>query len=206
MTAGPSEKALSTRVNHSPKAEDDKRPATASHERSSLSWAVYLAAASAILACLMAIKHISSSTLPETYALCSRRPDGVYTVDQHNSQTQCIVVQGAYIVETGSLGEPYYLLPRCFLIKSIRICQNFSAISLYSLYCTRLNHCPRYKWYVVFFSCFQGYYLAKYPQTLMHIFWNMGQPSNFLLKVLKQLRVCTTQFYLTNAYETCSSF
>ena len=28
----------------------------------------------------------------------------------------------------------------------------------------------------------------------MHIFWNMGQPSNFLLKVPKQLRVHTTNF------------
>ena len=194
MTAGPSEKALPTEVKHSPKAEDDNCPATASLERSSLPWAVYLAAASVIVACLMAIKHTSSSTnaLPETYALCSRRPDGVYTVDQHNSQTQCIVVQGAYIVETGSLSEPYYLPPRCFLVKSIRICQNFSAISLYSLYCTRLNHRSRYKWYVIFFSCFQSNYLTKYAQTLMHISWNTGQLSNFLLKALKQLRVCTT--------------
>ena len=107
MTAGPSEKALQTEVKHSPKAN---YPATASPERQS-SWAVYLAAASAIVACLMVVKHSpsSTSTLPETYALCSRRPDGVYTVDQHNSQTQCIIVQGAYIVETGSLSEPYLL-------------------------------------------------------------------------------------------------
>ena len=113
MTAGPSsERALPAGVKHSPKAEDDKPRATASPERTS--WAVYLAAASAILACIMGIKHISSSTLPETYALCSRQPGGVYTVDQHNSQTQCIVVQGTYIVETGSLGKPYYLLLRCF--------------------------------------------------------------------------------------------
>jgi hypothetical protein len=32
----------------------------------------------------------------------------------------------------------------------------------------------------------------------MHIFWNMGQPSNFLLKVLRQLRVRTTQFRMIN--------
>ena len=113
MTA-PSEKFLPTEVKHSPIAEDDNCSTTASPERSSLPWAVYLAAASAILACLMAIKSLSTSTLPEAYALCSRRPDGVYTVDQHNSQTQCIVVQGAFIVETGSLSEPYYLLPRRF--------------------------------------------------------------------------------------------
>jgi hypothetical protein len=115
MTAGPSsERALPTGVKHSPKAEDDKPRVTASPKRSSLPWAVYLAAASAILACLMGIRHISSSTPSETYALCSRQPDGVYTVDQHNSRTQCIVVQDAYIVETGSLGESYNLLPRCF--------------------------------------------------------------------------------------------
>jgi hypothetical protein len=117
MTAGPSsERDLPTGVKHSPKAKDDKPRVTASTERS---WAVYLAAASAILACIMGIKHISSSTLPETYALCSRQPDGVYTVDQHNSQTQCIVVQGAYIVETGSLGEPYYFLLRCFFLVEV---------------------------------------------------------------------------------------
>ena len=116
MTAGPPEKALPTGVNHSPKAEDNNCPATASPERSSLPWAMYLAAASAIVACLMTIGHSSSSTsaLPETYALCSRQPEGVYTVDQHNSQTQCIVVQGAYIVETGSLSEPYYFFPGVF--------------------------------------------------------------------------------------------
>jgi hypothetical protein len=73
--------------------------------------------------------------------------------------------------------------PGVFLVKSIRICQNFSTISVHSLYCIWLNHHPRDKWYVVIFCC-QGYYLAKYSQTLMHIFWNMGQLSNFLLKVL----------------------
>ena len=156
MTAGPPEKALPTGANHSPKAEDNNSPATdtASPERLSLSWAMYLAVASAIVACIVAIKSTSSSTqsiLPEMYALCSRQPDGVYTVDQHNSQTQCIVVKGAYIVETGSLSEPYYLLSRCFLVKSIRIYQNFSAFSHYSLYCCRLNHRPRDKWYVILF-------------------------------------------------------
>jgi hypothetical protein len=157
MTAGPSEKVLPKEVKHSLKTEDGNCPATASTERSSLPWAVYLAAASAIVACLMAINHSSSSTstLPETYALCSRRPDGVYTVDQHNFQTQCIVVQGPYIVETGSLSKLYYLLPRCFLVKSIRICQNFSPISRYSLYCTRINHRPWYKRYVIFFLVFK---------------------------------------------------
>ena len=40
--------------------------------------------------------------------------------------------------------------PDVSLIKSIRICKNFSAISPDSLYCTRGNHRSWYKWYVVF--------------------------------------------------------
>jgi hypothetical protein len=172
MTAG--QRTLPTGVKHSLK--DNKHPATAS-KRSSLSWTVLLAAASAILACLMAIKHISSSILPETYALCSRQPGGVYTVDQHNSRTQCIVVQGAYIVETGSLGEPYYLLPRCFLIKFIRICQSFSAIPPDSLYCTRKHHRPRYKWYVVFFLVFKVIILLIILRLSCTYFGIWGNPA-----------------------------
>lgn len=107
-----SERTSSTGVKHSPKAEDSSVPrVTASKQLgSSLPWVVFLTVASGMLAYFMATKR-TTSTLPETYALCSREPNGVYTVDQHNSQTQCIVIQGAYIVETGSLGEPCYLLP-----------------------------------------------------------------------------------------------
>jgi hypothetical protein len=67
------------------------------------------------MACFMATKHISLPTLPEAYVLCSKQLNGVYTVDQYNSQTQCIAIQGAYIVDTGPLGEPRYLLPQFFM-------------------------------------------------------------------------------------------
>lgn len=107
-----SERTSPTGLKHNPKAEDNSVPrVTASKQLgSSLPWVVFLTVASGILAYLMSTK-LTTSTLPETYALCSRQSNGVYTVDQHNSQTQCIVIQGAYIVETGSLGEPSYLLP-----------------------------------------------------------------------------------------------
>lgn len=100
MAAGPFSETTPTEGKH---AEDNPvLPATSSKR---LSWGVCLAAAaSVILAYLIATKRITSPVLPETYALCSREPNGVYTVDQFNSQTQCILIQGSYIVETGSLG------------------------------------------------------------------------------------------------------
>ncbi|KAG6832492.1 hypothetical protein H0H87_001417 [Tephrocybe sp. NHM501043] len=45
----------------------------------------------------------SIKTVSNSYALCSTEPLGVYTVDAENSQTQCIVVEGAYIADRGSL-------------------------------------------------------------------------------------------------------
>src|ERR1700733_12215519 len=44
-----------------------------------------------------------SAALSDSYALCSRDDNKIYTVDQNNSQTQCIVVSGSYIVDTGAL-------------------------------------------------------------------------------------------------------
>lgn len=38
-----------------------------------------------------------------SYALCSREGDFIYTVDQNNTNVQCVVVQGAHISHTGSL-------------------------------------------------------------------------------------------------------
>lgn len=121
MTAGASrEKPLLTGVKHDDKHHDcPKVEDTASKRLPSSSWKVFFTIALGILACLMATKHISSPTLPKTYALCSKQPNGVYTVDQHNSQTQCIVIQGGYIVDTGSLGESCYLLSSFFFAISL---------------------------------------------------------------------------------------
>jgi hypothetical protein len=44
-----------------------------------------------------------STALSDSYALCSRDGNNIYTVDEKNSQTQCIVVHGSYIVDTGGL-------------------------------------------------------------------------------------------------------
>ncbi|KAG6862307.1 hypothetical protein C0995_016005 [Termitomyces sp. Mi166 len=42
---------------------------------------------------------------PVSYALCSKEGNKVYTVDVDNSQTQCIVVVGAFIADRGSLSD-----------------------------------------------------------------------------------------------------
>ncbi|RDB25349.1 putative amidohydrolase YtcJ [Hypsizygus marmoreus] len=42
---------------------------------------------------------------PNSYALCSKEGPKIYTVDANNSQTQCIVVQGSYIVDQGALRD-----------------------------------------------------------------------------------------------------
>ncbi|KAJ7497125.1 amidohydrolase family-domain-containing protein [Mycena latifolia] len=39
------------------------------------------------------------------YALCSSDPSKVYTVDAQNSQTQCILVENGYVLNTGTLEE-----------------------------------------------------------------------------------------------------
>lgn len=48
------------------------------------------------------------SSLQSSYALCS--PDGnhIYTVNEHNLRTQCIVVQKAHIADYGSLGKSFF--------------------------------------------------------------------------------------------------
>ncbi len=50
-----------------------------------------------------------SKSLPASYALCSNHVGRIYTVDANNTQIECIVVDGPYIVNTGSLGESRHI-------------------------------------------------------------------------------------------------
>ncbi|KAF8894936.1 amidohydrolase family-domain-containing protein [Gymnopilus junonius] len=65
-------------------------------------WALLFAILGSLLASFLA-KETASTFSPRSYALCTKHDDKVYTVDEKNSQTQCIVVNGAHIVGTGSL-------------------------------------------------------------------------------------------------------
>jgi len=55
-----------------------------------------------------------SKSLPTSYALCSNHAGGIYTVDGNNTRVECIVVDGPYIVNTGSLSE---LRHNCIVFK-----------------------------------------------------------------------------------------
>jgi len=39
-----------------------------------------------------------------SYAICSQEGDNVYTVDPHDSRTQCVVIRDKIVVTLGSLG------------------------------------------------------------------------------------------------------
>lgn len=41
----------------------------------------------------------------DAYAICSKSADGIYTVDAQNARTQCILVQGARIADSGLICE-----------------------------------------------------------------------------------------------------
>lgn len=62
-----------------------------------------LTSAVLLLAVFIFIDPRSPSNSPVSYVLCSKEGNKVYTVDSDNSQTQCIVVVGAFIADRGSL-------------------------------------------------------------------------------------------------------
>lgn len=64
-------------------------------------WSMIIAIVSTIMALFIGAHRTSPNG---AYAICSKEPDKIYTVDMAQSQTQCIVVQGAYVIDTGSLG------------------------------------------------------------------------------------------------------
>ncbi|TRM69760.1 amidohydrolase family-domain-containing protein [Schizophyllum amplum] len=81
--------------------------ATASAGPTRSGWRVSLPVAAAALAVSCIAIYISKQAPLKDgpYALCSREGKNIYTVDQENSRVQCIVVDGAYVVDSGSLHE-----------------------------------------------------------------------------------------------------
>ncbi|KAN0134017.1 Amidohydrolase family domain containing protein [Lactarius tabidus] len=66
-----------------------------------------LYASSAILSilCLAYVSRRERTPLPDAYALCSRSGSHIYTVDPDYPRAQCMVVQGSYIVDVGTMDE-----------------------------------------------------------------------------------------------------
>ncbi|KAI0066150.1 hypothetical protein BV25DRAFT_1912937 [Artomyces pyxidatus] len=69
-----------------------------------LSRLLYVVSAALSLACLTYLTR-QRSPLAQAYALCSRDGASIYTVDPTHPHVQCIVVDGAMIVDTGALDE-----------------------------------------------------------------------------------------------------
>jgi predicted amidohydrolase YtcJ len=65
-------------------------------------WKIFFAICSLGLALFMALRR-RESDLPQSYALCSHQGDNIYIVDAGNARTECIVVEGAHIVNLGPL-------------------------------------------------------------------------------------------------------
>lgn len=59
---------------------------------------------------LVSKSRIATSSLPKTYALCSRE-GGIYTVDENQPTAECIVINDSRILSVGSLGK--LLLSHC---------------------------------------------------------------------------------------------
>jgi hypothetical protein len=54
--------------------------------------------------CLAYVGKRERSPLPDAYALCSRSGAHIYTVDPDFPRVQCMVIQGAHIVDVGAIG------------------------------------------------------------------------------------------------------
>jgi len=106
----------------------------------------FLGMVSLVCALYMAMKPRGFALLPESYALCSKQTNKVYTVDDKDTQTQCIVVDGVHIVNTGSLGELNELSRKLIDLKplSCRNClgqlENFQKIGIGSADYTTWSH------------------------------------------------------------------
>ena len=68
-------------------------------------WPLLLGVTCIVVAYFFAIKDQPAATLSEVYALCSEQANRVYIVDRDNSMAQCVVVNGSYIADVGSLSE-----------------------------------------------------------------------------------------------------
>src|SRR5882762_4893474 len=61
----------------------------------------------ALSSALFLLSSKQQQVLPESYVLCSRAGNRIYTVDDAGSQVQCLAVHKSQIVATGSLGEGF---------------------------------------------------------------------------------------------------
>ena len=68
-----------------------------------LSRLLYTSSAILSILCLVYVSRQERTPLPDAYALCSRTGSHIYTVDPDYPRAQCMVVQGSYIVDIGTI-------------------------------------------------------------------------------------------------------
>jgi hypothetical protein len=66
---------------------------------------IFLASVAMSCAAFLLYYNKQQRLLPESYVLCSRTGNQIYTVDDVGSRVQCLAVHNSQIVATGSLGE-----------------------------------------------------------------------------------------------------
>ncbi|KAL0956102.1 hypothetical protein HGRIS_002270 [Hohenbuehelia grisea] len=84
-------------------AQDDHRETRTKTPYSRMVWILGTSAILAIGLARWYPRYVSTGPLPETYALCTPEANKIYTVDDITPQVQCIVVDSAFIVDTGDL-------------------------------------------------------------------------------------------------------
>jgi hypothetical protein len=120
--------ALRQRFFHGRRPSQDKANvdsgSTTSHTHSGSTgrWRALLCAVSLSVIFLMYRRFATteSGTASPFYAICSRDGPWIYTVDRTDNRTQCLVVRGSVIADTGTLGT---LLP---IFKNLNLWLNFS--------------------------------------------------------------------------------
>jgi hypothetical protein len=65
---------------------------------------LYTSSAILSILCLAYVSRKERTPLQDAYALCSRSGSHIYTVDPDYPRVQCMVVQGSYIVDVGTIG------------------------------------------------------------------------------------------------------
>jgi hypothetical protein len=80
-----------------------------------LSYRASIFLASVALSCVAFLLYAKRQQLPlsESYVLCSRIGNQIYTVDDTGSRVQCLAVHNSQIVATGSLGGSFFILKHC---------------------------------------------------------------------------------------------
>lgn len=80
-----------------------KRQAPTAPSKPPLSWGFKLLYAVVALSTLAYFSPRHDSNIFGTYAVCAGKRKGIFTVDEHNTQVDCMLVEGPYIRDTGSL-------------------------------------------------------------------------------------------------------